>query len=124
MRGSAAMHHRHFVLVIVAKTTIVTAPHPNFKSQPLEPGLDPRLCIYTLRLTLTLDDRHPFRTDFLMYMQSVRDGDGKEVSLAQFAGKVAVVVNVASQCGYTEANYKGLTKLYKKFRDQGLVVCA
>ncbi len=58
-----------------------------------------------------------------MCMQSVRDGDGKEVSLAQYAGKVTVVVNVASQCGYTEANYKGLTKLYKKFRDQGLVVC-
>jgi glutathione peroxidase len=50
----------------------------------------------------------------------VRDGDGKEVSLAQYAGKVTVVVNVASQCGYTEANYKGLTKLYKKFHDQGL----
>ena len=46
------------------------------------------------------------------------------MSLAQYAGKVTVVVNVASQCGYTEANYKGLTKLYKKFRDQGLVVCA
>ena len=59
-----------------------------------------------------------------MCLQSVRDGDGKEVSLAQYAGKVAVVVNVASQCGYTEANYKGLTKIYKKFRDQGLVVCA
>ena len=57
-------------------------------------------------------------------MQSVKDGDGKEVSLAQYAGKVTVVVNVASQCGYTEANYKGLTKLYRKFRDQGLVVCA
>ncbi len=57
-------------------------------------------------------------------MQSVRDGDGKEVSLSQYAGKVTVIVNVASQCGYTEGNYKGLTKLYKKFRDQGLVVCA
>ena len=59
-----------------------------------------------------------------MCTQSVRDGDGKEVSLAQYAGKVTIVVNVASQCGYTEANYKGLTKLYKKFQDQGLVVCS
>ena len=41
------------------------------------------------------------------------------MSLAQYADKVTVVVNVASQCGYTEANYKGLTKLYKKFHDQG-----
>ena len=55
-------------------------------------------------------------------MQTARDESGAEVSLAQYAGKVSVVVNVASACGYTEANYKGLTELYNRFHAQGFEV--
>lgn len=44
------------------------------------------------------------------------------MSLAQYAGKVSVVVNVASACGYTEANYKGLTEIYDRFHSQGFEV--
>jgi glutathione peroxidase len=43
------------------------------------------------------------------------------VSLCDFRGKVLVVVNTASQCGYTP-QYDGLEKLYKRYRDKGLVV--
>lgn len=40
-------------------------------------------------------------------LQSAVDIDGHERSLQDFAGKVTVFVNVASKCGYTDANYKG-----------------
>ena len=46
---------------------------------------------------------------------------GKESSLAQFRGKVILLVNVASKCGLTK-QYEGLENLYADYRDEGLVV--
>ncbi len=51
----------------------------------------------------------------------IRDIDGKDTSLKAFDGKVVLLVNVASQCGYTP-QYKGLEALFRKFKDKGLVV--
>ncbi len=51
----------------------------------------------------------------------LRDIDGKETTLQPFAGKVLLIVNVASECGHTP-QYTGLEYLWRKYRDKGLVV--
>ena len=51
----------------------------------------------------------------------VKTIDGAEQSLKDYAGKVALVVNVASQCGLTP-HYAGLQELYDAYKDRGLVV--
>ncbi|HYD00577.1 MAG TPA: glutathione peroxidase [Phycisphaerales bacterium] len=52
---------------------------------------------------------------------TVKSIDGKDVSLADYHGKVVLVVNVASKCGYTP-QYAGLQSLYASKKDRGLVV--
>ena len=47
--------------------------------------------------------------------------DGAPVHLGTYEGKIALVVNVASQCGYTP-QYEGLEALYKRFKDKGFVI--
>ncbi len=52
---------------------------------------------------------------------TVKSIDGKDFDLAQYKGKVVMVVNVASKCGFTP-QYKGLQALYDGRKDQGFVV--
>lgn len=49
------------------------------------------------------------------------DIDGKPAALAQYDGKVVLIVNVASKCGFTK-QYEGLQELYDAYGDEGLVI--
>lgn len=59
--------------------------------------------------------------DSSLYQISAQRLDGTAQSLADYAGKVLLVVNTASQCGFTP-QYEGLEALYQRYGAQGLVV--
>lgn len=56
-----------------------------------------------------------------IYSFSLKDIEGKDVSLDQYRGKVVMLVNVASKCGLTP-QYEALQKVYMKYKDQGFVI--
>ncbi|HCD53202.1 MAG TPA: glutathione peroxidase [Balneolaceae bacterium] len=59
--------------------------------------------------------------DNSLYDFKLTDIDGKEFSLAKYEGKVIMIVNVASKCGYTP-QYEGLQEIYEEYQDDGLVI--
>jgi len=56
-----------------------------------------------------------------IYDLPLKDIDGKDTSLKPYQGKVMLIVNVASKCGFTP-QYTALEALYQKYQDRGLVV--
>ncbi|MEN9445120.1 MAG: hypothetical protein RIS47_2011 [Bacteroidota bacterium] len=59
--------------------------------------------------------------DNTIYQFKALNIEGKEVSLSDYKGKVVIIVNVASKCGFTP-QYEGLEALYQKHKDAGLVI--
>jgi glutathione peroxidase len=56
-----------------------------------------------------------------LYSYTLNSIDGKPAPLADYKGKVVLIVNVASQCGYTP-QYSALESIYEKYKDQGFVI--
>jgi glutathione peroxidase len=56
-----------------------------------------------------------------IYDFTMKSIDGQAVSLKDYNGKVVMLVNVASKCGFTP-QYSGLEKLYEKYKDRGFVI--
>ncbi|KAH9324550.1 hypothetical protein KI387_004728, partial [Taxus chinensis] len=55
---------------------------------------------------------------------TVKDIRGNDVDLSIYKGKVLLIVNVASECGLTNSNYKEMNEVYAKYKDQGLEILA
>ena len=56
-----------------------------------------------------------------IYDFTMKSIDGQPVSLKSYSGKVVMLVNVASKCGFTP-QYTGLESLYEKYKDRGFVI--
>lgn len=69
---------------------------------------------------LALMQISPARAESI-YDIKLKDIDGKETTLSAFKGKVLLIVNVASKCGFTR-QYGALQSTYEKYKDQGFVV--
>ena len=56
-----------------------------------------------------------------VYDFTVKDGDGNDVSLSQYEGKVLLIVNSATKCGFTP-QYTKLNEIYNEFKDEGFEI--
>lgn len=60
-------------------------------------------------------------TDMSIYNYTVKDSKGNDVSMEEYKGKVVLIVNTATECGFTP-QYKDLQDLYLKYKDRGFEI--
>ena len=90
-----------------------------------EKGSDPKMkkiCIIALLLVLLFSSvGTAFAEESSIYDITVLNLDNEETTLEEYQGKVLLIVNTATKCGYT-SQYEGLEKLYEAYRDQGFEI--
>lgn len=79
-----------------------------------------KIIIFLLATTLMLPAIAQKQTA-QFYTFKAKSLDGKEISMKSYTGKVVLIVNTASKCGFTP-QYEGLETLYKKYQPKGLVI--
>lgn len=101
------MWYKIFLTVLLVLTSVVFVEQPNAgQAAPVKPG--------SIAGTSTMSPKEYRQIKFATIT-------GDTTSLAAFTGKVVLVVNVASKCGYTP-QYTDLERLYLTYKDSGLVV--
>ncbi|CAH1641781.1 unnamed protein product [Spodoptera littoralis] len=101
-----------------AKQPNEPAKQPNEPAnKPTEPAQQP-----------TEPSKQPTQVDYMkaksVHEFTVKDINGNEVKLDRYKGQVLIIVNVASNCGYTNVHYKQLNELYEKYSNKGLRILA
>jgi glutathione peroxidase len=104
-----------------AVSTIVPK-HPQEISMTRLLSLATFVLVGLLACTLALGDETKKETKVPPTLNfTMKSLDGQDVNLAQYQGKVVLLVNTASKCGFTK-QYKDLEEVYSKYKDKGLVV--
>ena len=89
----------------------------NFRKQRIFRSMKTILLLATI---MTLQNFSALAADSI-YKIPLKDIDGKSTTLAPYKGKVLLIVNVASKCGFTP-QYAALESTYEKYKDKGLVI--
>jgi glutathione peroxidase len=111
---------RGFLRILYDSRHVPGAETGKFDGGTMKNGKIRNLRTYFLGLVILLMSASLFAAGSI-YDFTLNSIDGKPMPLADFKGKVILVVNVASRCGFTP-QYSALESIYEKYKDQGFVI--